>query len=126
MGLEQIQNGNAAFFTQFKKFIADNSIVGTSAGVIIALASKDVITSLVGDIVIPILIFLFLKLNIKSLTPILGKSEFNLTNFFKNLISWILTMLVTYFFIQATFEFLLGVKKEEPKEEKKKETFFSR
>jgi large-conductance mechanosensitive channel len=112
---------------QFKKFIVDNGIIGTCAGVIIALVTKDLILSLVGDVIIPIFIILFLKLNIKSLTAVLpGKSSFDFTSFFKNFISWIITMIVTFFFIQTTFEFLLGIKKEDKKEKEKKESFFAR
>lgn len=115
------------FLAQFKKFIVDNGIVGTCAGVIIALVTKDLILSLVGDIIIPVFIILFFKLNIKWLTAVLpGKSNFDFTSFFKNFISWVITMMVTFFFIQTTFEFLLGIKKEDKKEEKKKESFFSR
>ena len=115
------------FIAQFKKFIVDNGVVGTCAGVIIALATKDLILSLVGDIIIPVFIILFLKLNIKWLTAVLpGKSTFDFTSFFKNFISWVITMMVTFFFIQTTFEFLLGIKKEDKKEDKKKESFFSR
>jgi large-conductance mechanosensitive channel len=115
------------FMDQFKKFIVDNGIIGTCAGVIIALVTKDLILSLVGDIIIPVFIILFLKLNIKWLTAVLpGKSTFDFTSFFKNLISWMITMMVTFFFIQTTFEFLLGIKKEDKKEDKKKESFFSR
>ena len=99
-----------AFMQQFKKFIIDNGVIGTCAGVIIALVTKDLILSLVGDIIIPVFIILFLKLNIKSLTAILpGKSSFDFTSFFKNLISWFITMVVTFFFIQTTFELLLGI-----------------
>lgn len=120
---------NTAFFNQFRQFIVDNGIVGTCAGVIIALVTKDLILSFVGDIVIPLLIFLFLKLHIKWLTNILpsGKSFFDFTNFFKQFITWILTLIVTYFVIKATFQLLLGVelgKKDEKKE--KKESFFTR
>ena len=115
-----------AFIEQFKKFIIDNGVIGTCAGVIIALVTKDLILSLVGDIIIPVFIILFLKLNIKWLTAILpGKSTFDFTSFFKNLISWIIIMLVTFFFIQTTFEILLGIKKEDKKEEKKKDSFNS-
>ena len=115
------------FMAQFKKFILDNGIIGTSAGVIIALVTKDLILSLVGDIIIPVFIIMILKLNIKWLTSVLpGKSSFDFTSFFKNLISWIITMIVTFFFIQTTFEFLLGIKKEDKKEKEKKESFFTR
>lgn len=126
--MSSVNVSNHIFMEQFKKFIVDNGIIGTSAGVIIALVTKDLILSLVGDIIIPFFIILFLKLNIKSLTDVLpGKSNFDFTNFFKNLISWIITMMVTFFFIQTTFEFLLGIKKEDKKEDikEKKESFFS-
>ena len=42
-------------FSQIKKFIVDNNIVGTVAGVCIALSAKDGIQSLVGDIIIPLI-----------------------------------------------------------------------
>lgn len=124
-------SSNINVLEELKKFIADNNIIGTCAGVIIALVTKDLILAFVGDIIIPLFIFLFLKLNIKWLTAILpsGKSTFDFTDFFKQFITWLLTILVTFFIIKATFETLLGVdmdKKEEKKEEKKKESFFSR
>ena len=49
-----------------KKFIVDNGIIGTMAGVAIALYTKDLILSFSGDIVIPLMNKLLLKLNIKS------------------------------------------------------------
>ena len=48
---------------QLNRFLVDNNIVGTAAGVSIALATKDVIQSLVSDVIIPGIIFLLLKLN---------------------------------------------------------------
>jgi large-conductance mechanosensitive channel len=122
-------SSNINVLEDLKKFIADNNIIGTCAGVIIALVTKDLILAFVGDIIIPLFIFLFLKLNIKWLTAILpsGKSTFDFTDFFKQFITWLLTILVTFFIIKATFETLLGVnmdKKEEKKEERKKESFF--
>jgi|UniRef100_A0A6C0M155 large-conductance mechanosensitive channel len=39
--------------TQLKQFIVSNNIVGTSAGVCIALATKDGIQSLIGDVIAP-------------------------------------------------------------------------
>jgi large-conductance mechanosensitive channel len=121
-------NDKKVFFEQFKKFIIDNGIIGTCAGVIIALVTKDLILSLVGDIIIPVFIILFLRLNIKSLTAILpGKSSFDFTNFLKQLVSWLITMFVTYIFIKTAFEGILGVpsEKKEEKKEKNKESFFS-
>jgi large-conductance mechanosensitive channel len=120
---------NAAFFSELKKFISDNNVIGTCAGVIIALVTKDLILAFVGDIIIPTFIFLFLKLNIKWLTGILpsGKSTFDLTDFFKQFITWIITIFVTFLVIKATFQILLGInlEKKEEKKDIKKESFFS-
>jgi len=110
------------FFKQLKKFIIENNIVGTCAGVIIALTTKDLILAFVSDIIIPVFIILFLKMNIKWLTAILpsGKSKFDLIDFMKQLITWIITLIVTFLFIKATFETILGVSSEKKKYAEKK------
>jgi large-conductance mechanosensitive channel len=93
-----------------KQFIVDNGIIGTMAGVAIALYTKDLILSFSGDIVIPLMNKVLLSLNIKSLTSILPhKVKFNITLFFQNLISWFLGVLITYLFIQYTVKFLFGI-----------------
>jgi large-conductance mechanosensitive channel len=118
------------FFEKLNKFIIDNGIIGTCAGVIIALATKDLILALVSDIIIPFFIFIFLKLHIKWLTAILpsGKSSFDFTDFTKQFVTWFLTIIVTFLAIRAMFESLLGVsldKKKDPSKEPKKESFFT-
>jgi large-conductance mechanosensitive channel len=47
-----IVNPNA-LRNNMKKFIVDNGIIGTAAGVCIALATKDVVQSFVNDIIMP-------------------------------------------------------------------------
>jgi large-conductance mechanosensitive channel len=103
-----------------KKFIVDNGIIGTMAGVAIALYTKDLILSFSGDIVIPLMNKLLLKLNIKSLTAILPhKVKFNMVLFFQNLISWFLGVLITYIFIQFTVNYLFGISGTEKDTDKK-------
>jgi large-conductance mechanosensitive channel len=93
-----------------KQFIVDNGIIGTMAGVAIALYTKDLILSFSGDIVIPLMNKLLLKLNINALTAILPhKVKFNVVLFFQNLISWFLGVLITYLFIQFTVNYLFGI-----------------
>jgi large-conductance mechanosensitive channel len=107
------QDKNKVWMDQLNKFLVDNDIVGTAAGVSIALATKDVIQSLVSDIIIPGIIFLLLKLNIVSLTKFLmmpGKTKFDCINFIKQFITWIFIIVITYIFVKVAFEGLLGVK----------------
>jgi len=116
LGIDSLNNGTSIFFTNFKNFLIDNGVIGTTAGVAIALVTNDLIKSLASDIIVPAFIILFLRLNIKSLTAILpGKADFDLTHFFKQLISWILVVIITFLFIKTAFEQLLGAKKEDKK-----------
>ena len=45
--------------SQIKKFVMDNNIVGTSAGVAVGLAAKEGIQSLVNDVIMPAFATLF-------------------------------------------------------------------
>lgn len=108
---QQLPADQKVWMEELNKFLIDNNIVGTAAGVSIALVTKDVIQSLVGDIIIPAIILLLLKLNIHSLTKILpGKSSFDFTNFIKESISWMFVVIITFVFVKIAFEGLLGVK----------------
>ena len=109
------------FREELKKFIVDNGVIGTAAGVSIALSTKDIIQSFVGDIIIPSFIFLLASLNITKLTNMLPeKSTVNLTSFIKQLVSWTLVIIITYLFITIAFKILLGVNTELPPPKNKK------
>ena len=84
------------YFLDIKKIVIDYNIVGTCAGVIVALVTKDLILSFVSDIIIPLFIFLFYKLNILPFSKI----NFNYLNFINKIITFILTLLVTFFIIK--------------------------
>jgi len=103
-----IGNGMGAL----KRFIIDNNIVGTSAGVCIALAAKDGIQSLVGDIIIPTIVMLLKALHIDFLTkflPVTGKSQLNVTDFVKQMITFVLIIVISFIFVKFAFGYLLGV-----------------
>ena len=107
---------------EIKKFIIDNNIIGTMAGVAIALYTKDLIFSFSSDIVVPSINKLLLTLNIKALTAILPHNvKFNVTVFLQNFISWFLGVLITYIFIQYTVKKLFGISEVEKAEDKDKE-----
>ena len=107
---------------EIKKFIIDNNIIGTMAGVAIALYTKDLIFSFSSDIVVPSINKLLLKLNIKSLTAILPHNvKFNITIFLQNFISWFLGVLITYIFIQYTVKKLFGISETDKVQEKENE-----
>ena len=101
-------------YEEFKKFINDNNVVGVAAGMIIALATKDLINTIIGNIVVPG-INILLMLNFKYLSKFLPgkdsvKSKIDLIPFINALLSFVLTIFITFLFILYTFDILLGIK----------------
>jgi large-conductance mechanosensitive channel len=95
---------------QLKQFIIDNNIVGTSAGVCIALATKDVIQSFVGEIIIPIVIILLHSLHIDLFAKYLPvKGGLNITDFIKQLVTFIFITVISFIFVKFAFGYLLGI-----------------
>lgn len=101
---------------QLADFISNNNIIGVTAGVTIALVSKDVILSLVQDIIIPLIVILLIRMKIKSLTQILPNKDngLNITKFTGSLITWILALICTFIFVQYAFIKLIGAKGKGP------------
>jgi large-conductance mechanosensitive channel len=91
-------------------FITNNGIIGVTAGVTIGLVSKELIMSLVQDIVIPIIIILLLRLKMKQITDFFPNKDngFSLTKFISAIITWILAIICTFIFVQYAFVQLIG------------------
>jgi large-conductance mechanosensitive channel len=97
---------------ELKKFVIDNNIVGTVAGVCVALSAKDAIQSLVGDIIIPIIVILLRMLHIDFLTkylPVSGNAQLKITDFIKEMITFILIIIISFVFVKIAFGALLGI-----------------
>ena len=101
---------NKVFIGELKQFILDNNIIGTTAGVCIALASKDTLLSLVADVIIPGITKLVLMMQLKFVNEIIpkGNSDFNITNFIKQFITWILMIILSFLFITYTLKWFIG------------------
>lgn len=98
--------------SSLKKFITTNNIVGTCAGVSIGLAAKDSITSLVEDVLGPLIIIFLHGLNIDWLSnylPINGNSELNIFKFIKNFSTFFFVIIISFIFVYFAFGYLLGV-----------------
>lgn len=109
-----------SFKEKFSKFIVDNGIAGTAAGVSIAISTKDVITSFVGDILIPLIYLLLIHVNMTAAKVLPAHTKFNGTGFIQQFITWIFVIIITFLFIQYFFNGVLGITGENTK---KKEGF---
>jgi large-conductance mechanosensitive channel len=92
-----------------KKFIIDNGIIGTAAGVCIALATKDVVQSFVNDIIMPSIYLLLISMNAsyfsKSLT---SKHSVDFPHFINQFVSWVFICIITFLFVRIAFGSLFG------------------
>lgn len=95
------------FREQLNKFIIENNIIGTSVGVGIGLATKDVIHSFVGDILFPAFYLLVFKLNIHYFGK--NKNVINYAVFLKQFITWLVIVIATFIFVQISYKILLGI-----------------
>jgi large-conductance mechanosensitive channel len=93
-----------------KEFILNNNVVGTTAGVCVALFTKGLITSLVNDVVTPALQYLFIKSKLTFLMRLFPKKmHFNIGVFFQEATGWLIGIIVTFFFISFSFKYLFGI-----------------
>lgn len=90
-------------FQNFKKFLIDNNIIATTAGVLIAYSAWDFIQSFVGDLVLPGIYFLIIDRFISNgfvssvFEPV---NKLNLPKFITRLISFSIVIIFTFLFIQ--------------------------
>jgi large-conductance mechanosensitive channel len=97
------------FQSQFKEFIIDNRLVVTAAGVTIGITTKDLIQSFVGDIVIPFFYLLAFQFGINKTELLPGKTTFDFTSFFRQIITWILSVIAIFFFVYYFFMSIVGI-----------------
>lgn len=122
MQIDSLNNNIGTGLSQIKKFVIDNNIVGTSAGVGVGLAAKDAIQSLVNDVLLPSFVTLFRYLNIESASsflPVGKKAELSIINFIRQMITFVLVVAVSFLFVKLAFDYLLGInsikKEDKPK-----------
>ena len=98
--------------SQIKKFVMDNNIVGTSAGVAVGLAAKEGIQSLVNDVIMPAFATLFRYIHFdmgSKLLPVSEKTKLDVINFIKQMIAFVITLAVSFLFVKLSFDYLLGI-----------------
>ena len=109
-----------SFREKFSKFIVDNGIAGTAAGVSIAVSTKDLITSFVSDILIPLIYLFLIKINATAVKILPESSKIKGMAFIQHFITWILVIVITFLFIQYFFKNILGISGEKKSDDTKK------
>lgn len=104
-----------AFMSEFKKFIARGNVMDMAVGIIIGGAFTAIVTSLVDDILMPVLSLIVGGFDFNALCIVLGEGEdaatLNYGSFIAAIINFLLISVVIFMLIKGINK--LSVKKEE-------------
>ncbi len=117
-----------AFMTEFKKFIARGNVMDMAVGIIIGGAFTAIVTSLVNDIIMPVLSLIVGGFDFNALCIVLGEGEgaatLNYGAFIAAVINFLLISFVIFLLIRTINK--MTAKKEEPAAPTTKECPFCR
>lgn len=114
---ELLKKGNNTF-TEFKKFISKGNVVDLAVGVIIGSAFGKIVTSVVNDILMPLIGIVIGGLDFSNLALEVGDANIKYGVFIQNVIDFLIVAFCIFCFVKIVNRF---TKKEEEKKEKKKD-----
>lgn len=103
-------------FKGFKDFIVRGNVVDLAVGVMVGAAFNSVVSSLVKDLMTPLIAAIFKQPNFSNFSFTLHGSQFLYGDFINNLISFLITAATIYFFIVVPVNKLSAIHKGPPAE----------
>ena len=111
--------------SEFKKFISKGNVVDLAVGVVIGGAFSKIVSSLVNDIIMPIIGILIGGIDFTSLTLKINNATIKFGLFFQNIIDFLIIAFCIFMVIKFINKLdgltIKKIKKEETKETKKEE-----
>lgn len=101
---------------EFKEFISKGNVLDLAVGVVIGGAFSSIVTSLVNDIIMPLVGIIIGGINFKGLVLKVADAEILYGSFIQNVINFLIIAACIFTFIKIINKF--NRKKEEPKEVK--------
>lgn len=108
------------FISEFKTFISRGNVIDLAVGVIVGGAFSKIVTSLVNDILTPIIGILIGGKDLSNLALKIGDANIAYGAFIQNIIDFLIIAFCIFIFIKFINRIFLK-SKEEKKEEKKEE-----
>ena len=120
MGKEKnkILEKGSSTLKEFKLFISRGNIVDMAVGVVVGTAFSKIVTSLVNDIIMPLVGVVIGGLDFTGLVFNIGKESINYGMFIQNVVDFLIVSICIFFVIKVLAKFK---KKEEEKVEEVKE-----
>lgn len=115
---DEIIKEGSKVFGEFKDFIARGNVIDLAVGVVIGSAFGKIVTSIVNDILIPIIGIIIGGIDFSGLSLKIGSAAVNYGMFIQNVIDFLIVAICIFFFIKIIERL---TKKKEAKEEKVEE-----
>ncbi len=112
---------------EFKEFISRGNVVDMAVGVIMGSAFGKIVTSLVNDIIMPLVGVLIGGIDFTSLSFKIQKAEVKYGSFIQNIVDFLIVAICIFIFVKIinklnTIDVLHKKKKEETKKEEVKKS----
>ena len=106
---------------EFKEFINKGNVVDLAVGVIIGTAFSKIVTSLVNDMLMPLIGLILGGLNFTSLSIKIKDSSIMYGNFIQNIIDFLIIAFCVFMFVKLINRLTRKEEKKKAKEEPKKD-----
>jgi large conductance mechanosensitive channel len=103
-------------FGGFKQFILRGNVIDLAVGVMVGAAFNTVVSSLVKDLMTPLIAAIFKQPNFSTFSFTVRGSQFLYGDFINNVISFLITAATIYFFIVVPINKLSKIRKGPPPE----------
>lgn len=117
---ETVKKGKKTF-KEFKSFISKGNVIDLAVGVIIGSAFSKIVTSVVNDILMPLIGILIGGINFSNLSLKIGDATISYGNFIQNVIDFLIIAICIFTFVKIIEKFSKKPETEEKVEEKKDE-----
>lgn len=105
---------------EFREFVLRGNVLDLAVGVIIGGAFSKIVSSLVNDVLMPLIGILIGGVDFKNLTLTIGDAKITYGNFIQNVIDFLIIAACIFVIVKVINKIIKPLKKEEPKEEPKK------
>lgn len=118
--IKELANKSKGLFEEFKTFIKRGNVIDLAVGVVIGGAFSTIVTSLVNDIIMPLIGIIIGGYDFTSLSIKVGDSVIKYGSFLQNIINFLIIAFCIFMVVKIMNKFLDKHKKEEKKEAPKK------
>ena len=114
---EKLKKKGGKTLQEFKDFIAKGNVLDMAVGVIMGSAFGKIVSSIVSDILMPLIGVIIGGIDFKNLKVVIGKSEITYGNFIQNVIDFFIIAICIFFMVKVIDKITKKNKQEEAVEE---------